>query len=47
MSSVQLQPSHDPVAIRPPTGTHLSAKEWGLILEALSAYRHHKVYREL
>lgn len=48
MSSPQLWASHDPVAIRPPAaGAHLTTSEWNLILEALSVYRHHTLYREL
>lgn len=31
------------IAPKPP----LSAEEWGLILKALSAYRHNATYREL
>ena len=31
----------------PEKGPHLTAEEWMLILEALSTYQHHKVYRPL
>jgi|GEM_PF-6439397 len=34
--------SHAPAA-----GPHLTTEEWGLILKALSAYRHNAVYRDL
>lgn len=48
MPSSQLSMSQNPLASRTPAmETRLTAEEWGLILEALSAYKHHTAYREL
>ena len=32
---------------RPPSEHHLSAEDWGMILEALSAYKHNTSFRDL
>lgn len=48
MSFPQLRTSQESFASRAPAnGRHLTAEEWDLILEALSAYQHHTLYREL
>ena len=48
MPSPQLRSSQTLVqSQRPPTGHHLSAEEWGMILEALSVYQHTAAFRDL
>jgi|GEM_PF-5330008 len=48
MSFPQLRTSQEFFASRVPAQErHLTSEEWDLIVEALSAYRHHTLYREL